>query len=412
MITEDDFWNARPWLTGIRDFSNFRMASPWAVLGGAMARAVATVPPDVRLPTGIGDAEGASLNLIVGLVAGSGGGKGLSSAVADNVVPSLHHFTRIPQGTGEGIVKSFVTRVKDKETGLWHTKQHTTNVLMEIPEVDALGAISNRNGATAMPIIRQAFSGEQLGFANATDDKRVWVDAHAYRLCLVVSIQPSRAQALLGDDAGGTPQRFLWLPASISPDTADATPTNAPALPMKSGHHRVQVSPRIQRALRNDLFRVSSGQKVINPLDAHGNLVRLKAAAALTIMDGAELVTPEMWRLAGVVMRVSTRTRQVCLDAVKADKRRDARERGRLDAERDRGRANNAAQRTRTAERVFDILKDGDEHTRSEFTQAIRSPALKDLLPEVLADFVERGEVEELHYTYNNRPSTKYRLIS
>ena len=36
-----------------------------------------------------------------------------------------------------------------------------------VPEVDTLTALGNRQGATLMPILRSAWSGEQLSFAYA-----------------------------------------------------------------------------------------------------------------------------------------------------------------------------------------------------------------------------------------------------
>ena len=68
------FWELTPTLRHIRDFAYARLVGPWAVLGVALARVVAVVPPTVQLPPW--SCGNASLNLFVALVGLSGDGKG------------------------------------------------------------------------------------------------------------------------------------------------------------------------------------------------------------------------------------------------------------------------------------------------------------------------------------------------
>src|SRR4051794_32688935 len=66
-------------------------------------------------------------------------------------------------GSGEGFVHQFVTRKAGELSRL------RDSVLFSVPEVDTLTALGNRQGATLMPILRSAWSGEQLSFAYADD---------------------------------------------------------------------------------------------------------------------------------------------------------------------------------------------------------------------------------------------------
>src|SRR5690606_38473588 len=100
---------------------------------------------------------------------------------------------------------------------------------------------SKQSGSTLLATLREVYSGSDLGAQYATADKRRPVRAHCYRAALVAGIQPARSGVLLDDAAGGTPQRWLWLPTTdpgwtpaavttggfTAPATAMWTPGNA-----------------------------------------------------------------------------------------------------------------------------------------------------------------------------------------
>lgn len=44
-VKDDEFWQARPYLSHIRDFARSRLVSPWAVLGVVLARVAGWIPP-------------------------------------------------------------------------------------------------------------------------------------------------------------------------------------------------------------------------------------------------------------------------------------------------------------------------------------------------------------------------------
>lgn len=310
----DDFWNSRDMLRHILDFARARRVSPWAVLGCVLTRVVCATPYHVVLPPTIGGE--ASLNIFVGLVGKSGSGKGAAEAVATEAVPVGDLITH-KTGSGEGIAHGYKRRTKDGVEWLDDNPDHA--VLFSVPEIDTLSALGNRQGATLMPELRSAWSGETLGFGYADPSKRLPIEAHQYRLCLVAGIQPGRAQSLLDDADGGTPQRFLWMPA-VDPDAPDTPPSAPPPwrwTPPNTSAKAVlkQPSGRIHMSLcqtahteidQNRLARLRGDGEA---LDGHGLLARLKVAAALALLDSRLDVTEEDWTLAGVIHRKSDATR-------------------------------------------------------------------------------------------------------
>ena len=147
----EPFWGERDSLRAVHQWARARMASPWAVLGVALARVVTTVPPNVVLPATIGSP--ASLNLFVALVASSGGGKGAAMGAARDAVSTGVDVYARQAGSGEGLVKQFAHRekggvVRDRDA-----------VLLDVPEVDTLASLSARQGSNLLPVMRSAWSG-------------------------------------------------------------------------------------------------------------------------------------------------------------------------------------------------------------------------------------------------------------
>lgn len=315
------FWGEREELAHVRDFARARRCSPWALLGAVLAHAVAAVPPHVVLPPIVGSA--ASLNLFCALVGPSGAGKGAAESAAIDAVDHGSKVETFAPGSGEGLAKLFALPVRrsKEDGGGWATKRVRDAVVLSAPEVDSLVALGNRQGATLLPQLRQAWSGEALGFAYSDPEKAIKLERHSYRLSLIVGVQPGRAAPLLDDADGGTPQRFLWLPVvdRNAPDVAPACPppimrynrwhsggglfeTFRPKAPQ---HMSV---PDVARA-EIDAARLSRLRGEEAALDGHALLGRLKVAAALGVLAGRDYVVEDDWRLAGVVMTVSDRTR-------------------------------------------------------------------------------------------------------
>jgi len=216
-----------------------------------------------------------------------------------------------PVGSGEGLTHTFVKRTKSGDI-----EQHTKAVLGDIPEVDTLAALGSRNGSTLLPLLRQAYMGELLGFGYADPTKRLTVQEHQYRLCLTIGVQPRRSGVLLDDADGGTPQRLLWLPAldrnapDEPPDRPERMRWQLPRLPPHDRHDgriRLPVCESARQAV--DEARLSTIRGDAAALDGHALLARLKVAAALALLDGRAEVAEDDWTLAGTVLDVSDRTR-------------------------------------------------------------------------------------------------------
>jgi hypothetical protein len=307
--TIDDFWNARQALRVIKDTAHARMTAPWATLGNALANVIAATPVDIVLPPTIGGR--ASLNLFVGIVGPSGAGKGASAAAAEHAIAITEPAERRNVGTGEGLISAFVQSVRG---GGQEWVRH--NCLISVAEIDSLAAVAKRQGATIMPVLRSAWSGETLGFQNRDRTTAVHVPAMEYRMALVAGIQPARADVLLGDSDGGTPQRFMWMPA-IDPDATLPT-HDAPAPWMwpgftglrrsdAFGQCEMTIPGHVADQLRRRRVAILAGQA--DSIAGHDGLARLKIAAALACLDGRLDVRDEDWDLAGVVHDVSVATR-------------------------------------------------------------------------------------------------------
>lgn len=305
---EDAFWDARPALRHLHTFARARMVSPWAVLGVALARVVTATPNQVCLPPIVGGK--ASLNMFVGLVGPSGSGKGAAEAVAAEAI-DVGYIVSHNVGSGEGIAHGYKHRERNEL--VWNDDAHA--VLFSVPEIDSLAAQGDRKGATLMPQLRSGWTGEQLGFGYADPTKRIIVEAHQYRLCLVAGIQPARAGCLLDDADGGTPQRFLWLPATdpAAPDIEPAAPTpmtwSAPAVSAFVSIGGIRVDVCETAALTIKEARRARNRGDADALDGHALLCQLKVAAALGILDGRYSVTDDDWSLADVIARKSAATR-------------------------------------------------------------------------------------------------------
>jgi hypothetical protein len=314
---EQGFWESRDSLQAIYTCALARMSPPWAVLAYAAARALTQVRPCVTLPGLIGGPG--SLNWFAALVADSSGGKTTSLAAAEHLVPG--DLEELNLGSGEGIVKAFDGVEDGRES-----------VMFLVDEIDNLFALRERSASTTLPVLRSAFSGATLGFANAAKDKRRHVRKHTYRMTLVMGAQPEKAGWLLADAGGGTPQRFMWFPAKdarIRRDRPwDVSPLELPS-PGEWQYPRVVSLPREAEDLIID-EQVRRQQGAVGALDGHALFCREKFAYALTVLDGRVEMSSEDWELSGVAAAVSLFTRASTIDAVRDAARIEALDRGEM----------------------------------------------------------------------------------
>lgn len=327
-----------------------RMCPPWAVLGICAARALTMVRPHITLPPLIGGRG--SLNFFGAIVAGPAGGKTTSGEAAEVLVPGF--FTTCSQGTGEGILATFGQSASPSDPD---ATPEFEAVYLDIDEIDGLGAVSGRMGSTTMPILRSAFSGATLAFSYANKDKRRYIRKHTYRMAGIVGMQPKKAAWLIADADGGTPQRFMWFPASDGRVRKDRPWETGPlTLPSPSEwlYPRQLTIPKVAEDLLLDehVKRQQGGQEA---LDGHALFCREKFAYALTVLDGRIQMNEEDWELSGIASDISLYTRTMVIDEIKAAARIDALDRGEI-----RGIENSAADDAKeyeTAERMRRVLR-------------------------------------------------------
>ena len=330
---EQDFWTARPELELIFNASLNRLASPWAVLACCVARMLALVPPAVVLPPVVGGVG--SLNWFGVIAARSGGGKGAAMEVARLLVPGDIQVAGI--GSGEGMVERYNRAQSDDGND-----NSISSVMFNIEEIDSLGAMSGRNGQTTMSILRQGFSGEQLGFSYRGRAGEV-VRAQSYRMTLIAAVQPLRAGVLLDDSGGGTPQRFMWFPGRDRRITAD--PPEWPIDTFGDYESIPLLSPRELAAVGVVSIPDEARQEIIaarvrsmgggeegdqeDMMESHRLFAREKFAFALACLNARTNIDSEDWRLAGIASEVSTWMRIKATEAYQKGKEADSREAGR-----------------------------------------------------------------------------------
>ena len=344
---EDDFWDRSTQLRRIYDSSMRRGASPWAVLAICLTRALMQIQPHHMLPPTIGGATG--LNFFVALVAQSGGGKGVAGKVAAELVPGADLQVR-NLGSGEGVTAQFWKPPAAKGD----PPQIVTAILFNCDEVDGLAALGERSGSTLMAVIRSAFSGETLGFAYRSNDHHIAGDE--YRLCLILSVQPKRAGALLEDSAGGTPQRIMWMPSTdhripegrrpyaviepleVASDCYRFQPDR------KSFCPRLLVIPDIAADAIWDAH-VARSRGAGDALDGHAMLCRVRAAQGFAAIHNEAAMSEAHWEMAGVMAEVSSRTRSWASEEMVRGERESSRRKGRQ-----QGVAASSAESERAAE--------------------------------------------------------------
>lgn len=353
-----EFWESRPVLRLIRQAAWSRYRCPDAVLGVVLARLAAATPPAIAIPPVVGSR--ASVSYYTLLCGPSGAGKSTSVALAAELLPidTEDVSDGMPLGSGEGLVELYmgVTRDGDDVKTKVQTKRGAFVVL---DEGTALVEMGGRRGATLLSTIRTMWTGAACGQANANIETRRKLEAGAYTLGLVVGIQPTKASELLADDAAGTPQRFTWL-STIDPQMPQERPqwpggiAWTPPAP-RDNRWVLSVAGEITAELEATAWAVNRGDVVLDPLDSHRDLLKLKTAALLAVLEGRLDVTVEDWQLAGVVAAASGTVRASAMDAVSFEL--DERERAHTRRLVAREAAQETARRHREAMRHDNLLE-------------------------------------------------------
>ena len=212
-----------------------------------------------------------------------------------------------------------------------------TAILFSVDEVDSLASMQARAGQTTMSVIRSGFSGETLGYSYRNRSKEK-VEAHTYRMTMVVSVQPERAGGLFADVSGGTPQRFMWFPGrdkrikAATPQWPTDTsglprslpPINTTQLPYRGMRIPAEAEHLIRQAREDSM----SGND--DALDGHALFCREKFAYALALFDGRTEMDSDDWKLSGIAATVSDWCRLRAQNTLEQTHTASAMERGRL----------------------------------------------------------------------------------
>lgn len=343
---EQDFWSARESHRIIYEAALARMGAPWAVFAACVARVLTLVPPSMTLPPIIGGRG--SLNWYGVLVAESGGGKGTAMSVASALVTG--NVDVRPIGSGEGMVECFNRRGDDPD-------EYVTSVLFDVPEIDALGAMGDRSGQTTSIVLRNGFSGERLGFTYRGRSLGS-VEAHTYRMTMLVGAQPSRAGTLL-EDGGGTVQRLMWFPGMDRRVVATPSPYPVDGLGLArtlngmfprqvellSAAGSISVPEEVEAEIRE--ARAAFMRKEVDGVRGHILFAQEKVAFALAYMDGRTEVSLDDWRLAKIVTAVSDWTLRRVSESYQESRLNEFRDRGVL-----KGAELAAAERSKVSEQM------------------------------------------------------------
>lgn len=403
---DDEFWTQRTVLAHVQDFARARMVSPYAMLGAVLREAVACINPNVVLPPIVGGC--ASCNLYTAQSGRSGAGKDAANDAAreairfraDNAPEHEYLIPAYPHpGSGEGLARLFKGEGQNGENAV-------TNAHLAVNEVATLEALAGRQGATLAGELLKAAMGQPIGFSNNKKDTSTNVEAHSYRLCIGVGVQPENAGFFLTRTKDGFPQRFLFLPTNDPgapdpeslPDAPEPLPVSLPSKAVGPYDHAtaqrivVAVPGEARAEVREHRHRVLKGDPGVDPLDGHLLLTQLKVAFALAVLDGRIHINSDDWKLGHELIEVSNATR-AGLVAVVEDRRRRENEAKALDAA-DReaivaARLTETKQR-RVAQAITRKLQNVSKATRKELRQACAA-AIRDDFDPVFNLFIDKG---------------------
>lgn len=349
-----EFWQARPELAHVHQAAHHRARCADAVLGVTLAHVAALTPPTLRLPAPVGTPG--SLDVAVAIIGPSGTGKSGATDVARLLVPVDDPAVAVVSiGSGEGLIESYFEMVDEiGEDGKRHRVKRQTRraVLAMLDEGQALAELGGRKGSTLLPTIRSAWSGGRVGQANASEERKRQLAPGEYRFALVAGFQPEHATTLLDDAAGGTPQRFVFLPA-LDPNVPDAPPDDPGPLDWRPPVHQtgpMPLDPAVAAEIHDRGVARTRGEIIVDQLDAHRDLSRLKVAGLLAILAGRTSIDADDWHLAGMVMETSDTVRAGIIWAAQ----HRAREAERVSIARHVDRA--AAVDRSTDERALDVM--------------------------------------------------------
>lgn len=233
--SEQEFLDSSSTIKNLYQYARACRTSPHAALVCTLAKACATVPPNIVIPSFTGDSP-ASLNFAAITIAQSGGGKGLAMTVAKTLVPLPDTVWVGQTASGEAIPSVYVhyeddetyTRNGDdkekRERKKPSLKFNTQNAFFDIREVREFAGNSSRVGSTLVPVLVNLLDGtSKIGCTTKSESNTLQVPEYGYRAAIVIGVQPANIRDITSHGGTGLPQRCLWTDV-LDPNTPDIKP--------------------------------------------------------------------------------------------------------------------------------------------------------------------------------------------
>lgn len=321
----DEFWNARPTLTHIRQAAHSRRRSADVVFYTVLTRLSAFVSPYITVDSEIGGGN-ASLNFFAAVVGPSGIGKSSGASVASRLLPTdpaLDCFETV-LGSGEGVCEAFMG-TKKMPTGETDSKgnekmkdartQVRNRAFFMVDEGEMLTKIQKRSGSTIGPILRTAWTGDKMGQQNANAETTRMVEN--YSLGMLIGFQLTTVVETLSDIGSGMAQRFVWS-SVVDPSMPDQKPAHPGPLEfdyeLLKAREDVPITMHMAPAILDELDadalrRAREGIIEGGESNSHKPLTCIKVAGLLAILDGRHKIDEDDWKLAQIVWDTSCAVR-------------------------------------------------------------------------------------------------------
>lgn len=324
-----------PLFGAVRHYARSRSVAPISLLFATLARICAAVPPGVQLPPLTG-ARG-SLNMIFAYCSRSGGGKSVLEGASADFLKLKGGMANLEGGvksgnlsTGQGVAAAYLQWVQEGkgEQNGYNALVANPTMLFRVGEIQELEALKSKE-STVGGVLREAWSGKQLGAENATPKLRRVVPEHAYRFVLTFGVQFKLAELLLNetDNAAGTGQRILWVPLrdrfmprekpkEIQQQTWQMPSWTDNAYETRGGQHALHVCDTAAELIirENERFHLEDSAEELN---THLLFCQLKLAAVIALSAGHLGVRERDWEIAGKLMEISIAVRGECEAAIK-----------------------------------------------------------------------------------------------
>ena len=305
---DDDFWSSRAYLAHIREAAHSMMLSPDGVLGAVLARYAALVTPKIMVPAVVGSP--ATFDYLAMLIGPSGAGKSASMDCAARLLPWDDDRIALdkPMGSGEGVAQALVA-YEDIEVDGKKTRQQVIRydaLHLSVDEGTSLAAQSGRQGTTITATLCSAWSGREIGQLNASEDRRRVIPARTCRISAVIGIQTARGWELVSPELvnQGFPQRIMCF-SLIDPKVPRQPPRWPGALDvsvpdkLKYGlPNEMRIVDQVRQVIVSRRYSIVQGELSPDPLETHIDLLRLKTAGLLALMDGRFEISVDDWALA------------------------------------------------------------------------------------------------------------------